>query len=652
MMKYFKYILVIVPLLILLTFLTVKLYFHYDVPEYYGTQVLEELQDTVEVFTDSYGVPHVFAQNNEDLFYTAGYIIARERLFQLSLLAAVARGEISRILGGGYTEHDDYIKQNKPFSINHGSMSTINSENELLIQAYCSGINSWVDETKGTLPLSFKILNTKPLKWTSLDVINVVSMMTSTLYQNRKAEWFLNTIGQYFGDTKLLEMLDVDTFNQINVEKYFSIDSINKDNLDLENQIWELVGATGSLPQNEVVIIPKEQTAYQKPILIFEDIWGLQQPAKWYDIHLVGGDYNIEGAVIPGFPIPLVGKNDNIAWALLEQLTVENINTLFYIAEGKFNLNQNNIFDMSISYVDTTGFYSDQKEYSQRFKLLQESFADLDKIYINDVVNILSETKNPGKSEIAQRIAKIYLDNNRSNKMSMNMLYEWDGNESVFSSEAFLINIIYTKLLKNLFMDEFSLVGEDVFDIFIRLPILAEQSINMILNNNESSWIDNIKTVSYQEKLIEIVIKSVDEAINEIESDFGENILSWQWDKVHTKIYKHILHNNSIIAKLYNLNVGPFDGYGSNSNLKVSEYNFDNSYNQISGTSLRRIFDLSDMSTSYSILPTGQSGLPKSGHYTDQVKLFNEHSFRKIEFDETVMRNSDQYQKLVLYPAK
>ena len=147
-MKYLKYILFIVPLLGLLTFLTIRLYFHYDVPIYSGTMVLPELQDTVEVYTDFYGVPHVFAQNNEDLFYTAGYIIARERLFQLSLLASVARGEFSILLGDDYNKHDDYIKQNKLFSISKGSTNAINSENELLIQAYCSGINTWIDETE------------------------------------------------------------------------------------------------------------------------------------------------------------------------------------------------------------------------------------------------------------------------------------------------------------------------------------------------------------------------------------------------------------------------------------------------------------------------------------------------------------------------
>ncbi len=651
-MKYLKYILIFIFFLLLLIFLTVKLYFRYDIPEYNGAQELAGLQDTTEVFTDSYGIPHIFAKNNEDLFYTAGYIIARERLFQLSLLVAVTRGEISTLLGDEYTIYDDYIKQNKLFSESNNDLLAIKEENELLINALCSGINKWINETEVALPLSFKILNAKPLKWTVSDVVNVGSMMTSKFQQNRQTGWFINTIRQYFGENKFLELLTVDTYNWINTEKDFSLDSLIGMNFSVEKQIRELLGATSTSFQSAVTIIPKEQTAAQKPILIFEDMWGLQQPAKWYDMHLNGGDFNIEGAVIPGFPIPLIGKTNNIAWAFTGQLSVETINALFDMAASKSNLEQNNIFDLSLSYSDTSGFYSDHKEYPQRSKLLQERLADLDNIYVSDIVDRLSEIKNAEKAESAHIIAKIYMENSLINKTLVNMLYDWDGDESATSAEALLVNIIYTKLLKNIFIDEFSLIGDDVFDIFTSLPILAEQSINMILTNSESNWIDDIKTVGYQESLIEIVIKSVDEALSEIVKDFGENIITWQWGKRNTKTYKHILHIRSIIARLFNLNIGPFDGYGSNSNFNVSEYNFDNSYNQISGTSIRRIFDLSDMNTSYSILPTGQSGLPKSVHYADQVELFNNQSFRKIEFDETAIRNSNQYQKLVLYPTE
>ncbi|MEE9573184.1 MAG: penicillin acylase family protein, partial [Candidatus Neomarinimicrobiota bacterium] len=518
-MKYLIYILITAAMLILLAFLTFNIYFAYDIPEYSSTQTVVGLQDTVEIFTDIYGVPHIFANNNEDLFYSAGYIIARERLFQLSLLAAVARGEISTLLGDDFIIHDNYIKQHKLFSVSSENQSLINYENEILIKAYCLGINTWIDETEKALPLSFKILNTKPAKWTTLDVINVGAMMTNNLQQNKQTGWFINTIRQYFGETKLLEMIPVNTYNRINTGKDFSLDSLNMVNFDIRNQILELIGATGSLLRSEAMIIQQEQIAGKKPILIFNDIWDLQQPAKWYDMHLNGGNFNLEGAIIPGFPIPLVGKTDHTAWAFTGQITEETVNALFDIADGKFNLDQNDAINLSFSYIDTTILYSNQNEPSQRFKLLQERLANFDNVYISDVVEKLAETKNSGKAEFAHRIAQIYVNNNPINNTPVYMLYNWDGDESATSAEALLINVIYTKLFKNIFMDEFSLVGDDVFDIFTRMPVLAEQSINMILNNSESGWIDDIKTVGYQENFIEIITKSVNEAITEIKKD-------------------------------------------------------------------------------------------------------------------------------------
>ena len=60
--------------------------------------VLEPLLNNVEVYTDEYGVPHVFAENEKDLFFVAGYVAARDRLFQLSMVDLAVRGSLSSVL--------------------------------------------------------------------------------------------------------------------------------------------------------------------------------------------------------------------------------------------------------------------------------------------------------------------------------------------------------------------------------------------------------------------------------------------------------------------------------------------------------------------------------------------------------------------------
>ena len=81
---------------------------HHPLPPYQGELSLPGLKSPVDVFTDEFGVPHVFAENEDDLFFTAGYLSGRERLFQLSTVALAVRGELSSALGDQYLGSDIY----------------------------------------------------------------------------------------------------------------------------------------------------------------------------------------------------------------------------------------------------------------------------------------------------------------------------------------------------------------------------------------------------------------------------------------------------------------------------------------------------------------------------------------------------------------
>ena len=91
-------------------FLTIKIIIFYELPEYEGTIRIQGIIDTVSVFTDDYGIPHVFAENENDLFIVAGYIAARERLFQMSMVSSAARGELASVMGDDYLSTDIYLR--------------------------------------------------------------------------------------------------------------------------------------------------------------------------------------------------------------------------------------------------------------------------------------------------------------------------------------------------------------------------------------------------------------------------------------------------------------------------------------------------------------------------------------------------------------
>ena len=108
MKKHYKALLYILIILLACS-VGVRSYIYPDLPVYNGTIALEGLNEPVSVYTDEFGVPHIFAKSDKDLFFSAGYIAARERLFQMSMVALAVRGELASALGDEYISSDIYI---------------------------------------------------------------------------------------------------------------------------------------------------------------------------------------------------------------------------------------------------------------------------------------------------------------------------------------------------------------------------------------------------------------------------------------------------------------------------------------------------------------------------------------------------------------
>ena len=95
---------------IVLTVIALRIYLHDPQPQYSGKKEVPGLNSPVEIFTDNYGVPHIFAENESDLFFAAGYQTARDRLFQLSLVISASRGTLASFFGNDFLNDDIYLR--------------------------------------------------------------------------------------------------------------------------------------------------------------------------------------------------------------------------------------------------------------------------------------------------------------------------------------------------------------------------------------------------------------------------------------------------------------------------------------------------------------------------------------------------------------
>ena len=97
------------------------------------------------MFTNEFGVPHIFAKNETDLFFAAGYISARERLFQMSMVALAVRGELASALGDAYISSDIYLRTWRIHTVAKQLADNMLSEERKIINAFCEVFTQFGD---------------------------------------------------------------------------------------------------------------------------------------------------------------------------------------------------------------------------------------------------------------------------------------------------------------------------------------------------------------------------------------------------------------------------------------------------------------------------------------------------------------------------
>src|SRR5688500_17309465 len=142
------------------------------------------LSQPVEILRDRFGINHIYAQNEDDLFFAQGYAAARDRLFQFEVWRRQATGTVAEILGTRELKRDigarlHMFRGNLDAELNH-----YHPRGKAIVEAYVRGVNAYIGETEKTpalLPIEFKMLGIKPGPWTPAVVISRHQALTSNI---------------------------------------------------------------------------------------------------------------------------------------------------------------------------------------------------------------------------------------------------------------------------------------------------------------------------------------------------------------------------------------------------------------------------------------------------------------------------------------
>lgn len=290
-----------------------------------------DLKGTAEVYFDDRLVPHIFAENDEDLYFIQGYIHAKFRLFQMDLQTRAAEGRASEIAGERAVNYD---KEQRRLGMKFAAENALKEMQKdpilwAAFSAYTRGVNAWIYSLKESeIPIEYKLLDFKPEEWTNLRTALLLKMMAKMLSSGTEddltatnaktifTQQELNIIYPEIPDSLMPIIPKGTVFDPPGIVpvKPLSADSLYfgiKDTTTVK-EISKPDKGNGS--NNWVVSGNKTQSGF--PILSNDPHLELSLPSIWFEQQLSTPTSNAYGVSLPGSPFIIIGFNDSIAWGV------------------------------------------------------------------------------------------------------------------------------------------------------------------------------------------------------------------------------------------------------------------------------------------------------------------------------------------------
>ena len=280
------------------------------------------LKEQVEVLLDKHGIPHLYAQNEADLFYAHGFMHARDRLWQMEQHRRIAHGTFAEIFGESALEVDRFSRivgfrraaQIEARQIDPATLATV--------EAYVGGINAYLDANNGRLGAEFNLLRFSPARWTVEDVVALHKLFAWSLSVNWESELTRLQLLAKLGPMRAAELEpDYPAKTPLILEAVGSSESTRLLStagllLNEYEKIKQWVGQpTEGMGSNSWVIAPKH-SQNRRAILCNDPHLSLQIPGIWYENALHCPTLEVSGVSYPGLPGILIGHNAQIAWGL------------------------------------------------------------------------------------------------------------------------------------------------------------------------------------------------------------------------------------------------------------------------------------------------------------------------------------------------
>jgi penicillin amidase len=288
-----------------------------------STLLINGLKGQVTIRFDENRVPHIEADNEEDLYFAQGFIVARDRLWQLDFQTRFAAGRLSEVIGEKAIDLDKY---NRRMGMGFGARNMeafVNKDPKMkmVLDAYTKGINAYIGTLKPKdYPIEFKLLDYEPENWKPINSAYLLKLMSATLAAASNDFYMSNALSK-FGPEVIKDLFPNYPFKEdpiIPVGTKWEFDPLaipkTPEELPLNNNIKLNPKEEGLGSNNWAISGDKTITGF--PLLANDPHLEMTLPAIWYQNQLTAPGVNVYGVTIPGSPGVIIGFNKEVAWGV------------------------------------------------------------------------------------------------------------------------------------------------------------------------------------------------------------------------------------------------------------------------------------------------------------------------------------------------
>jgi penicillin amidase len=277
-----------------------------------GELAIPGLKEPVEVLRDRWGIPHIYAKNDEDLFFAQGFVAAQDRLFQLDMWRRVAIGETSEVLGKEGLAGDRFARLMQFRGDMAAEWASYSPDTRRILTAFTRGINAYIDHVGKRLPIEFQLLGYTPAKWQPEDVLGRMSGII--MCSNFRNEIARAQLVAAVGVEKARRLAPTDPARDFAPVPGLDLKGIDRTLLSSYNAATRPFPfeKTGGGSNNWT--IDGTLSASGKPMLASDPHRAITVPSLRYLVHLNAPGWNVIGAGEPALPGVALGHNERIAW--------------------------------------------------------------------------------------------------------------------------------------------------------------------------------------------------------------------------------------------------------------------------------------------------------------------------------------------------